>query len=96
MPGLYAGIVLGCIGLILGIIIEICGKFLSVKNNEIIEEIYELLPQINCGACGNPSCMQMAENILKGESVDNCRPCNIENAQIIKKKVEQLKKKTKK
>ena len=41
MPGLYVGIVLGSIGLILGIIIEICGKFLTVKNNETIEEISE-------------------------------------------------------
>ena len=96
MPGLYAGIVLGSIGLILGIIIEICGKFLTVKNNETIEEIYELLPKFNCGSCGNPSCMQMAEKILKGESIDNCRPCSAENAELIKKKIEQINKKTKK
>ena len=98
MDALYAAIVLGSVGLVLGILIGICGKFLTVQKNEIVEEIYDLLPKINCGGCGNPSCMQMAEKLLKGESIENCRPCNsnLEKKQAIIKKLEEIKKKHKK
>ena len=65
MDALYAAIVLGSLGLVLGILIGICGKFLTIQKNEVVEEIYDLLPKINCGGCGNPSCMQMAEKLLK-------------------------------
>ena len=42
--------------------------------------------------------MQMAEKLLKGESIENCRPCNsnLEKKQAIIKKLEEIKKKTKK
>ena len=96
MDALYAAIVLGSVGLVLGILIGICGKFLTTQNNDIVEEIYELLPKINCGGCGNPSCMQMAEKLLQGESIETCRPCNLENKQVIIKKLEEIKKKPKK
>ena len=96
MDALYAAIVLGSLGLVLGILIGICGKFLTIQKNEVVEEIYNLLPKINCGGCGNPSCMQMAEKLLKGESIENCRPCNLEKKQAIIKKLEEIKKKHKK
>ena len=32
------------------------------------KEIYSMLPQINCGACGSPTCMTFAEDIVKGEA----------------------------
>ena len=31
-----------------------------------IEELYDDLPQIDCGSCGSPSCHAMAEDIVKG------------------------------
>ena len=96
MDALYAAIVLGSLGLVLGILIGICGKFLTIQKNEVVEEIYDLLPKINCCGCGNPSCMQMAEKLLKGESIENCRPCNLEKKQAIIKKLEEIKKKHKK
>ena len=67
MDALYAAIVLGSLGLVLGILIGICGKFLTIQKNEVVEEIYDLLPKINCGGCVNTSCMQMSEKLLKGE-----------------------------
>lgn len=96
MDALYAAIVLGSLGLVLGILIGICGKFLTIQKNEVVEEIYDLLPKINCGGCGNPSCIQMAEKLLKGESIENCRPCNLEKKQAIIKQLEEIKKKHKK
>ena len=96
MDALYAAIVLGSIGLVLSILIGICGKILITQKDDIVEEIYDLLPKINCGGCGNPSCIQMAEKLLQGESIENCRPCSLENKQIISKKIEEIKKKHKK
>jgi hypothetical protein len=31
-------------------------------------QIYELLPQIDCGACGAPSCMAFAADVVKGDA----------------------------
>ena len=46
MDALYAAIVLGSIGLVLSILIGICGKFLITQKDDIVEEIYDLLPSI--------------------------------------------------
>jgi Fe-S-cluster-containing hydrogenase component 2 len=32
------------------------------------KEIYAKLPQTNCGACGSPTCLTFAEDIVKGEA----------------------------
>lgn len=84
--------VLGGLGLILGIIIGLCNKFLSIENNQLIDEVYDLLPKINCGMCGNPSCIKMAEDIvLKRALVSACKPCKNENRLLIEKKIEENK-----
>jgi iron only hydrogenase large subunit-like protein len=31
------------------------------------DDIYKTLPKIDCGACGSPSCMAFAEDVVKGE-----------------------------
>ena len=36
-------------------------------------QIYEMLPKIDCGACGAPTCMTFAEDVVKGEvEADEC------------------------
>lgn len=38
-----------------------------------IEQIYEQLPQIDCGSCGSPTCRAFAEDVVKGEvSLGDC------------------------
>jgi len=38
-------------------------------------EIYQQTPQINCGACGEPTCMAFAAQLLAGkQKVTNCTP----------------------
>lgn len=92
MKIIIAAIVLGCLGLLLGLIIGLCNKFLQIDGNSYIDEVYELLPQINCGMCGNPSCIVMAEAILeKGIPVSNCRPCKMEKREVIDRIVEKYK-----
>jgi len=37
------------------------------------QQIYEMLPNIDCGACGAPTCLTFAEDVVKGNAVaDDC------------------------
>ena len=40
---------------------------------EAIEKLYNLLPHIDCGSCGAPTCKCFAEDVIKGYShVEDC------------------------
>jgi len=41
----------------------------TIRLMEEIESTLELLPDLDCGACGCPSCRAMAEDIVIGETV---------------------------
>jgi iron only hydrogenase large subunit-like protein len=41
----------------------------AIKKRKEKEEIFQLLPQIDCGACGSPSCLAFAEDVVRGEVV---------------------------
>lgn len=47
--------------------------FEAMKKMRRIEEIKELLPQVDCGICGAPTCGTFAEDIVQGES--NIKQC---------------------
>jgi hypothetical protein len=37
------------------------------------QDLYARLPKIDCGACGSPTCMTFAEDVVKGlASADDC------------------------
>lgn len=37
------------------------------------QEVYDILPKIDCGVCGAPSCMTFAEDVVKGQvAADDC------------------------
>jgi Fe-S-cluster-containing hydrogenase component 2 len=40
----------------------------AIKKRKEKEEIYESLPKIDCGACGAPTCLTFAEDVVKGEA----------------------------
>lgn len=45
----------------------------ALEKIERIEEIYETLPQIDCGSCGAPTCHALAEDIIMGSAnVEDC------------------------
>lgn len=45
----------------------------AMKKVEEIDQVYELLPDLDCGACGSPSCRALAEDIVIGYSdLDDC------------------------
>ncbi len=40
----------------------------AIKKRKLKKEIYELLRKIDCGACGAPTCLAFAEDVVKGEA----------------------------
>ncbi len=45
----------------------------SIRRMMEIENIYETLPQIDCGSCGAPTCRCFAEDCVRGEAhIDDC------------------------
>ncbi|OGP73850.1 MAG: hypothetical protein A2V86_09560 [Deltaproteobacteria bacterium RBG_16_49_23] len=45
----------------------------AIRKRKEKEQIHELLPKIDCGVCGAPTCMSFAEDVVKGETVlSNC------------------------
>ena len=55
---LLPAIILAGIGFVLGVLIYIVGKVFYVEEDPSIEEVVELLPKYNCGACGYPGCKE--------------------------------------
>lgn len=40
----------------------------AIKKRKEKENIYESLPKIDCGACGAPTCLTFAEDVVRGEA----------------------------
>ncbi len=52
------------------------------------EQIFQSLPQINCGACGSPNCRSLAEDIVEGRA--NITDCIFFKHRILQKKINEL------
>ncbi len=77
---LYAFLVLGAFGLLFGFGLALASKFFHVEVDTRVEDITKMLPNYNCGACGNPGCAGFAEKIVSGEAehLSACKPGNVE------------------
>ncbi len=73
---MWAFIILGAMGLTLGLGLAIASDAFHVEEDNRLEKVIDLLPGINCGACGYPGCAGFAEGILEGEvkNLTNCKP----------------------
>lgn len=69
-----AGGVVGAVGLIIGILLGIAAKKLSVETDERITKVRECLPGSNCGGCGFAGCDACAEAIVQGNAPVNICP----------------------
>lgn len=68
-------LVFAAIGLASGILLTVCSKIFEVKVDERIETINEILPQVNCGACGFSGCSDYASAIVNNSAELNmCKP----------------------
>jgi RnfABCDGE-type electron transport complex B subunit len=66
---------MGGVGLALAIILVVADKKLAVKEDPRVEKALEVLPGINCGACGFAGCSGFAAAVAEGKvSVSGCRP----------------------
>jgi Na+-translocating ferredoxin:NAD+ oxidoreductase RNF subunit RnfB len=72
---LYSTIALGSLGLIYGLVLAFASKKFHVEVDPKIEEIIEILPSANCGACGMAGCAAYAESIVENEEdITKCAP----------------------
>ena len=68
---------IGGLGLLFGAGLAYASKKFAVEVDPKIEEIIEILPGANCGACGYPGCSGYAEAIVKNgdaAQIDLCAP----------------------
>ncbi|NBC29568.1 MAG: RnfABCDGE type electron transport complex subunit B [Spirochaetes bacterium] len=70
---LQAAILMGALGLLFAIFLGFANRKFHVDTNPKIEQVEAVLPGVNCGGCGYPSCAAYAEAIAEnGEAVDLC------------------------
>lgn len=69
-----AALVIGGLGAIFGIGLAYASKVFSVKVDERIIQIREVLPGANCGACGYVGCDAYADAVASGKAEVNCCP----------------------
>lgn len=83
---LVLGIVLS-VGLAL--LLSISSVIFHVEEDPRLQDIIDMLPNQNCGLCGNPGCKAMAESILVEESrLSQCKPGTAEMREDIKEYLE--------
>ncbi len=63
-----ATIALAGLGVFLGAILAIASLRFNVEVDPRVEEVLDVLPGSNCGACGLPGCEAAAEAVVKGEA----------------------------
>lgn len=63
------------LGLLFAGLLGFAHSKLQVKGDPKVEEVEEVLPGLDCGACGYPGCHQLAKNVAEGEAPpDSCVP----------------------
>lgn len=63
---LYSVITLGSVAALFSVILYVVAQRFAVEEDPRIQEVNELLPGINCGACGFPGCPGMAQALVSG------------------------------
>lgn len=61
-----AAAIMAGLGLFFGTVLALANRFLKVPEDPRIDEVEEMLPGSNCGACGEPGCRGLAEKLVDG------------------------------
>lgn len=81
---LIPALLIGSLGALFGLVLAFASKKFHVDVDPKIEQIIEVLPSANCGACAFPGCSGYADAIVqKGVSVSLCAPGGAETAKKI-------------
>lgn len=70
-------LVITVVGIFCGAVINVVSSLLP-KESKLLrktEEIVDILPGMNCGACGSPGCFAYAQELAKDPSYINKHPC---------------------
>jgi len=68
----------------LGIVLAVANSRLRVYEDPRIDQVSDILPGNNCGACGLPGCRAFAEKVVDGEvQPSDCPPGGAETAAIV-------------
>lgn len=62
-----AVVFMAVLGLLLALVLAVANKRLFVYEDPRIDQVEELLPHTNCGACGTAGCRAFAEKLVTGE-----------------------------
>lgn len=72
---ILATVIFGLIGLGFALLLAFLNRKLKVPENPKVKKILNILPGLNCGACGFSSCKAYAQAVAKNpESFKTCRP----------------------
>lgn len=80
-------ITVGFISLLFGILISILDKKLKIEEDPLLRQVKEILPGINCGACGFPSCEGLAKWLI--ENKNTSKKC-IPGGEEVNKKISEI------
>ena len=69
MTILTALIALGSLTLLLAVMLIVANKKLYVYEDPRIDQVEDMLPHANCGACGYPGCRPFAEALVTGKAL---------------------------
>ncbi len=84
-------IILGILGLISSVGLEVVSMKFKGEGDEKTEAIQEVLPGLNCGACGYAGCEQYSKELVKDPSVvGSCVQISDEEREEIKEILEGL------
>ena len=83
---LFSVVVLLAVGAVLGLLLAVASKYLTVEQDERIDKVIEMLPGYNCGACGKAGCAAFGEALVTGEvkAVSGCKVIKPDKKQAIK------------
>lgn len=70
---LTATLTLGAMGALAGLGLALASRYFAVEVDPKIQLIDDVLPHVNCGACGYPGCLPFAQAVVAGEApVNGC------------------------
>ncbi|MCH5251408.1 MAG: RnfABCDGE type electron transport complex subunit B [Lachnospiraceae bacterium] len=70
---IFSVVLLAVLGILIGILLGVAGKFFAVETDERVVQVRDCLPGNNCGGCGYPGCDGLAEAIVAGDAeVNGC------------------------
>lgn len=67
-------ILLAGLGIFFGIVLSLASRFLLEKDNPLVKQVRQVLPGLDCAACGYAGCQQFAEAIVKEDIEARCGP----------------------